>query len=60
MEADKGLMPSVLRLKDVRKVWHIERTGEEVVALGGITLGVGSSSTRGSSSRSEGLWLSVG
>ena len=33
-------MPSILRLKDIGKVWHIERTKEEVVALGGITLDV--------------------
>jgi NitT/TauT family transport system ATP-binding protein len=33
-------MAAILRLKDIRKVWHIERTGEEVVALGGISLDV--------------------
>jgi NitT/TauT family transport system ATP-binding protein len=33
-------MPSILRLKDIGKVWRIERTKEEVVALGGITLDV--------------------
>ena len=33
-------MATVLRLKEIRKVWQIERTGEEVVALGGISLEV--------------------
>jgi len=33
-------MAIILRLKDIRKIWHIERTHEEVVALGGITLDV--------------------
>ena len=33
-------MATLLRLKDIRKVWHIERTKEQVVALGGITLEV--------------------
>ena len=33
-------MSTILRLKDIRKVWHIERTKEEVVALGGISLEV--------------------
>jgi len=27
-------MAAILRLKDICKVWHIERTGEQVVALG--------------------------
>src|SRR5262249_12118602 len=33
-------MASILRLKDVGKVWHIERTKEQVVALGGISMDV--------------------
>ena len=33
-------MATQLRLRDIRKVWRIERTGEEVVALGGISLDV--------------------
>ena len=33
-------MATLLRLKDIRKVWHIERTKEQVVALNGITLEV--------------------
>ena len=33
-------MSSILRLKDIGKVWHIERTKEQVVALGGISLEV--------------------
>src|SRR2546422_2248617 len=33
-------MATILRLKDIGKVWHIERTKEEVVALGGISLDV--------------------
>jgi NitT/TauT family transport system ATP-binding protein len=33
-------MATILRLKDIRKVWHIERTKEEVVALGGISMDV--------------------
>jgi NitT/TauT family transport system ATP-binding protein len=33
-------MGTILRLKDIRKVWHIERTQEEVVALGGISIDV--------------------
>ena len=33
-------MATVLRLREIRKVWRIERTGEEVVALGGISLDV--------------------
>ncbi len=33
-------MASILRIKDVGKVRHIERTNEPVVALGGITLDV--------------------
>jgi NitT/TauT family transport system ATP-binding protein len=33
-------MPTILRLKDIGKVWHIERTKEQVVALGGISLDV--------------------
>ncbi|HEY7323157.1 MAG TPA: ABC transporter ATP-binding protein [Candidatus Binatia bacterium] len=33
-------MAIILRIKDVGKVWHIERTKEQVVALGGITLDV--------------------
>ena len=33
-------MATILRLKDIAKVWHIERTKEEVVALGGISLEV--------------------
>ncbi|HXG49998.1 MAG TPA: ABC transporter ATP-binding protein [candidate division Zixibacteria bacterium] len=33
-------MAVILRLKDVRKVWRIERTNEEVVALAGIDLEV--------------------
>ena len=33
-------MATILSLKDIGKVWHIERTKEEVVALGGITLDV--------------------
>src|SRR5919108_1132326 len=33
-------MAIILRLKDIGKVWHIERTKEEVVALGGISLNV--------------------
>lgn len=33
-------MTTILHLKDIGKVWHIERTKEEVVALGGITLEV--------------------
>jgi len=33
-------MATILRLKDIAKVWHIERTKEQVVALGGISLEV--------------------
>ena len=33
-------MASILRLKDIAKVWHIERTKEQVVALGGISMDV--------------------
>jgi ABC-type sugar transport system ATPase subunit len=33
-------MSSILRLKDIGKVWHIERTQEQVVALGSISLEV--------------------
>lgn len=33
-------MATILQLKDIGKVWHIERTNEEVVALGSITLDV--------------------
>src|SRR5919106_518050 len=33
-------MATILRLKDIGKIWHIERTREEVVALGGISLDV--------------------
>ena len=33
-------MATILRLKDIGKVWHIERTKEEVMALGGISLDV--------------------
>jgi NitT/TauT family transport system ATP-binding protein len=33
-------MPTVLHIKDIRKVWHIERTKEQVVALDGISLDV--------------------
>src|ERR1051325_7631327 len=33
-------MPPILRLKDISKIWRIERTKEEVVALGGISLDV--------------------
>ncbi len=33
-------MASILRLKDIGKDWHIERTNETVVALGGISLDV--------------------
>jgi len=33
-------MATVLRLKEIRKVWRIERTREEVVALGGISFDV--------------------
>ena len=33
-------MATILRLREIRKVWRIERTGEEVVALGGISLDV--------------------
>lgn len=33
-------MATILRLKDIGKIWHIERTKEEVVALGGISLDV--------------------
>jgi NitT/TauT family transport system ATP-binding protein len=33
-------MATILRLKDIRKVWHIERTKEQVVALGGISLDI--------------------
>ena len=33
-------MATILRLKDIAKVWHIERTQEQVVALGGISLAV--------------------
>src|SRR5262247_2448153 len=33
-------MASILRLKDVGKVWHIERTKEQVVALGDISMDV--------------------
>ena len=35
-----SVMASILRLKDIGKVWHIERTQEQVVALGGISLDV--------------------
>jgi NitT/TauT family transport system ATP-binding protein len=33
-------MPSILHLNEISKIWRIERTKEEVVALGGITLDV--------------------
>jgi len=33
-------MAAILRLRDIGKVWHIERTKEEVTALGGISLEV--------------------
>ena len=33
-------MASILRLKDIGKVWHIERTQEQVVALGSISMDV--------------------
>lgn len=33
-------MSTILSLKDVGKVWHIERTKEQVVALGGINLDI--------------------
>ena len=33
-------MAAILRLRDIGKVWHIERTKEQVVALGGISLEV--------------------
>jgi NitT/TauT family transport system ATP-binding protein len=33
-------MATILRLQDIRKVWHIERTKEDVVALNGISLEV--------------------
>jgi len=33
-------MATILRLREIRKVWRIERTGEEMVALGGISLDV--------------------
>src|SRR5262250_460142 len=33
-------MATILRLKDINKVWRIERTKEEVVALGAISLDV--------------------
>src|SRR5437762_843820 len=33
-------MVTILRLKDIAKVWHIERTKEQVGALGGISLEV--------------------
>src|ERR1044071_2164397 len=34
------MMATILRLKNIGKVWHIERTKEEVVALDGISLDV--------------------
>src|ERR671923_147882 len=33
-------MAIILRIQNIGKVWHIERTKEEVVALGGISLNV--------------------
>ncbi|HUC99136.1 MAG TPA: ATP-binding cassette domain-containing protein, partial [Candidatus Polarisedimenticolaceae bacterium] len=33
-------MATILRLRDLGKIWHIERTKEQVVALGGISLDV--------------------
>ena len=33
-------MTTILRLKDIGKIWHIERTKEQVVALGSINLEV--------------------
>src|SRR6266481_157849 len=33
-------MATILRLKDIGKVWYIERTQEQVVALGGINMDV--------------------
>src|ERR671923_2650672 len=33
-------MAIILRIQNIGKVWHIERTKEEVVALGGISLDV--------------------
>jgi ABC-type nitrate/sulfonate/bicarbonate transport system ATPase subunit len=33
-------MATILRIKDIRKIWHIERTGEQVVALDGVSLDV--------------------
>src|SRR5207247_8605860 len=35
-----SVMATILRLKDIAKVWHIERTKEQVVALGDISLEV--------------------
>jgi NitT/TauT family transport system ATP-binding protein len=39
-EISGEVMATILQLKDIGKVWHIERTNEEVVALGSITLDV--------------------
>src|SRR5574341_639335 len=33
-------MATILQLKDIGKIWHIERTNEQVVALGGISVDV--------------------
>jgi NitT/TauT family transport system ATP-binding protein len=33
-------MANILRIKDIRKIWYIERTNEEVLALDGISLDV--------------------
>src|ERR1041384_1147703 len=33
-------MPPILHLKDISKIWRIQRTKEEVVALAGISLDV--------------------
>ena len=35
-----SVMATILSLKDIGKTWHIERTKEQVVALGGISLEV--------------------
>ena len=35
-----NVMATILSLKDIGKTWHIERTKEQVVALGGISLDV--------------------
>jgi ABC-type sugar transport system ATPase subunit len=36
----EAVMANILRIKDIRKIWYIERTNEQVLALDGISLDV--------------------